>query len=83
LERVADDAKKSGVHVHEKAWVVEEVGVEIAGRKDPLRLPHDELFVRANALDVEPEVDGPQPQPGREEQQRTPSRAPGHVSLET
>ncbi len=80
FERVAGDAKKSGVHVHEKAWVVEKVGIEIPGLKHLLRFAHHELFVRSNALDVEPEVDGPHSEPDREEQQRTPSQVPVHVS---
>jgi hypothetical protein len=56
---------------------VEEVGIEIGGRNHLLGFSDDELFVRSNALDVEPEVDGPQSKPRGEEKDRSPSPTSG------
>jgi hypothetical protein len=56
---------------------VEEVRVEIGGRNHPLGFSDDELFVRSNALDIEPEIDGPQSKPRREQKDGSPSPASG------
>jgi len=74
LDRVAGDAKKGGVDVHEEAGIVEEARVEIEGLQYPLRRSHHELFVRTHALDVQAEVEGPHAEPGGEKQHGSPSK---------
>jgi hypothetical protein len=66
---LGSEAKKHRVEVGKQSGIVEEMRIRVGCSQHSLRCADDVFFVRPQAVDVEPEIDGPEPQARGQEQQ--------------